>query len=86
MTLDMTSGVPKIVFSRIRSSDFEIEENVNDEIIESSSSISFELQRMTRSQSYENERGCDEIMQQFMNGLESFIEPPRFGDNEKEPL
>ncbi len=86
MTLDMTSGVPKIVFSRIRSSDFEVEENVNDEIIESSSSINFELQHMTRSQSYENERGCDEIMQQFMNGLESFIEPPRFADNEEEPI
>jgi hypothetical protein len=31
---------------------------------------------MMRDQSFENERGCDEIMQQFMYGLESFIEPP----------
>jgi hypothetical protein len=31
---------------------------------------------MIRSQSFENEHDCDEIMQQFFNGLESFIEPP----------
>jgi hypothetical protein len=86
MTLDMTKGVPKIVFSRIReslrdsmiNSDFEVAENVNDEIIDSSSSIDFELHRMKRGQSFENERGCDEIMQQFMYGLESFIEPPSY--------
>jgi hypothetical protein len=64
------------VFSRIKAIDFEVVENVNDEIIGSSSSINFELHRMTRGQSFENERGCDEIMKQFMNGLESFIEPP----------
>jgi hypothetical protein len=29
-----------------------------------------------RGQSFENERGCNEIMQQFMNGLELFIELP----------
>jgi hypothetical protein len=33
-----------------------------------------------REKSIENERGCDEIMQQFMNGLESFFEPPRISD------
>ncbi len=61
-------------------------ENVYDEIIESSSSINFELRRMTRGQSFENERGCDEIMQQFMNGLESFIEPPCFSGGIEEAI
>jgi hypothetical protein len=41
---------------------------------------------MIRSQSYENERGCDEVMQQFINGLESFIEPPRFSGEAEEAL
>jgi hypothetical protein len=41
---------------------------------------------MVRGQSLENERGCDEIMQQFINGLESFIEPPPcFGNAEEAP-
>ncbi len=39
-----------------------------------------------RGQSFENERGCDEIMQQFMNGLESFIEQPRFSGDAEEAL
>ena len=31
---------------------------------------------MMRGQSFDNKRGCDEIMQQFINGLELLIEPP----------
>ncbi len=66
MTLDMTSGVPKIVFSHITESfidnSIEIEASVEVSIIESDSSINNEIQRMTRGQSLENERGCDEIM------------------------
>jgi hypothetical protein len=41
---------------------------------------------MMRSQSFLNERGCDEIMQQFMNGLESFIEQYRFSGGAEEAL
>ncbi len=41
---------------------------------------------MMRGQSYENERGCDEIMQQFINGLESFTEPPCFSGDAEEVL
>jgi hypothetical protein len=41
---------------------------------------------MMRGQSFENERGCDEIMQQFMNGLESFIEPPHISGGAQEAL
>ena len=39
-----------------------------------------------RGQSYENERGCDEIMQQFINVPESFIEPPSFSNHAEEAL
>ncbi len=30
---------------------------------------------MMRGQSFENEQGCDEIILQFLNGLDSFVEP-----------
>jgi hypothetical protein len=78
MTLDMTSGVPKIVFSRVieteRDSmingDIEIDDKNDEEVCQNRSSVNSEFQRMMRGQSFENERGCDEIMQQFMNGLE----------------
>ena len=33
-----------------------------------------EIVIFTRGQSFENERGCDEIMQQFINGLESEVD------------
>ena len=39
---------------------------------------------MMRGLSFENERGCDEIMQQFLNGLESFVEPTRFSGDAEE--
>ncbi len=39
-----------------------------------------------RGQSFENERGCDEIMLQFMNGAESFIEPSLLTGNVEEVL
>jgi hypothetical protein len=75
MTLDLTSGVPKVVFSRNTQIDIEFVENDDEEIIESSGSIDFEIHRWTRGQSLDNERGCDEIVLQFMNGLESSFEP-----------
>jgi hypothetical protein len=76
--------VPKIVFLRIKESsrdsliksDIEVNETVEDEICLADTSVNTELKHMIRGQSFENERGCDLIMQQFMHGLESFIEPP----------
>ena len=77
MTLDLSTGVPKVIFSRTRENFRESingnEEIVEDETIESSSSINLEIMR-PRGQSLENELGCDEIMQQFINCLETFVD------------
>jgi hypothetical protein len=94
MTLDITSGGLKFIFSRIResvsdslvSSENEIEEAIDGEILLTTTSAKSELNRMKRGQSYENERGCDEIMQQFINVPESFIEPPSFSNDAEEVL
>jgi hypothetical protein len=52
LTLNLTSGVPKVVFKRMRDSvgdtEIDIEETINEETLESSSSINFEIQRLTR--------------------------------------
>ncbi len=57
-------------------SDNDIDEKTDDAIYENRTSVNSQFQRMMRGQSFENECGCDEIMQQFINGLESFIEQP----------
>ncbi len=82
------------MFSRIKESsrdslnysDIEVIETVEDEICLTDTDVKSEYKLMMRGQSFENERGCDEIMQQFMNGLESFIEPPRFSGDAEEAL
>ncbi len=52
MTLDLTSGVPKVVFSRFRNSfrdaEIDIVETINIETLESSSSINSEFQNLMR--------------------------------------
>ena len=67
MTLDVSHpGAPKVIFTLKESiSDFElIEESIGD--ISRSSSVTSEnseIQLFKRGQSFENERGCNEIMQ-----------------------
>ena len=53
---------------------------------ESAITVNSEFKRFKRGQSFENERGCDEIMQQFMSGLESFIEPTPLSSELEEEL
>ena len=94
MTLNLTSGVPKIVFLRIGESlrdsminnEINVYETDDDEIRLNRTSVNSEFKRMMRGQSFENRRGCDEIMQQFMNGLESFIGQSRFSGGAEEAL
>ncbi len=82
------------MFSRIGESardtlvnnDIEIVETVENEICLADTSVNTEFKQMIRGQSFENERGCDFIMQQFMHGLESFIEPPSFSYDAEEAL
>ena len=58
------------MFSRIReslresivNSDIEIDDKNDDEILLTITSAESELKHMMRGQSFENERGCDEIM------------------------
>ena len=46
----------------------------SEEMTESVLTENSELLRLKRGQSFENSRGCDEIVLQFINGIESFID------------
>ena len=90
MTLDVSNGVPYVMFSRIResfrNSDIIIEDSVENEILSNRTSANSEYQIMLRGQSFENERGCNEIVQQFIIGLDSFVENFRLScDIEESP-
>ena len=67
MTLDLRTGSPKVVFSfvreTVRESVIQVEETLEDEILEDRTSFISEFKNLMRGQSFENERGCDEIMQ-----------------------
>ena len=57
-------------------------DQIGDEILEFRTTILSEFECLKRGQSFENKRGCDEIMQQFISGLDESISDVRLSVKE----